>query len=331
MGEWKNETSNLAGMTSECGNLSVLSVKPDEDMLIASVAQQGLWSSTDGGTTWTALGTGAMSDKVTNRGSSLVYDPDHPQTFYESGTYNGGGVYQTTDDGVTLLQLGDTTHSDLVSVDFTDPDRKTLLAGGHEQGHALSRSIDAGMTWANIGANLPDNTNCTFPLIIDGMTYLVGCGGYGGGIAGIGRSTDGGMTWTQVSSSGGSRVPLVASDGSIYWSTAVNGGLARSTDKGVTWSQTVGTGVLMTDPPIELPDGRIAAVGSSAIVVSADQGVTWTAVTSEIPYIKSVGYNDAGGVLYSVPQKAFYVYHSDCGNSVPSDAVLRYDFDYMTE
>jgi hypothetical protein len=126
-------------------------------------------------------------------------------------------------------------------------------------------------------------------------------------------------------------VPLVASDGSIYWSTAVNGGLARSTDKGVTWSQTVGTGVLMTDPPIELPDGRIAAVGSSAIVVSADQGVTWTAVTSEIPYIKSVGYNDAGGVLYSVPQKAFYVYHSDCGNSVPSDAVLRYDFDYMTE
>ncbi len=329
MGEWKNLTSNLAGMASECGNMSTLSVKPDEDMLIAGIAIGGLWSSTNGGTSWTQLGTATGSDMILNRTSAIVYDPVHPQTFWESGTYSGGGVYETTDDGMTFTRQGSDTHSDLVSIDFSDPDRKTLLAGGHEASQSLNRSADSGATWTSIGAGLPNNTNCTSPLVIDSQTYLVGCGGYGGGFAGIVRSTDGGATWTQVGTSGGSRAPLQATDGSIYWASATNGGMARSTDNGVTWTSTVGSGVLMTAPPIELPDGRIAAVGSNAIVVSSDQGVTWTAVTSDIPYVKSVGYNDTNGVQYSVPQKAFYIWHSDCGSSVPADAILRYDFDYM--
>src|SRR6185312_13629437 len=102
---------------------------------------------------------------------------------------------------------------DGISVDFTDPNRKTMLLGGHEQAQVMWRSTNGGQTWDPVGATFPASTNCTHPLVIDGQTHLVGCGGFGGGFKGILRTTDGGQTWTQASTDGGDHAPLVASDG----------------------------------------------------------------------------------------------------------------------
>lgn len=327
-GQWANATGNLAGMDSECGNLAGLFSKPDEDLLIAGVAQHGLWASKDGGQSWNALGTAAGSAPITNRPITLVYDPDNSAAFYEAGIYNGGGVYQTADDGGSFKELGNATHCDSVSVDFTDPDRKTLLAGGHEQTKTLHRSTDGGATWSDAGAGLPDGTFCTFPFVVDAQTYLVGCTAPTSGPNGVFRSTDGASTWTQVSDAGGGRQPLKASDGSLYWSSADNGGMARSTDDGATWEKVVGGGVMTTAEPVELPDGRIAALGTDNVIVSADQGVTWKYASAELPY------KDAIGLVYSAAHKAFYVFHFSCGNGsvpVPPDAVMRFDFDYQSQ
>src|SRR5699024_4055646 len=57
-GEWVNETFNLAALASECGNVSFLSAKPDEDMLIVGIAQRGLFSKASDAGEWTALGQG---------------------------------------------------------------------------------------------------------------------------------------------------------------------------------------------------------------------------------------------------------------------------------
>ncbi len=330
-GQWANETSNLAGLGSECGNLSTLSSKPDEDMLIAGIAQQGLWASKNGGGSWTRLGTGAGSASITNRTSSIVYDPDHPQTFWESGIYNAGGVYKTADDGATFAALGNVTHNDSISVDFTDPQRQTLLAGTHEQSGHLYRSVNGGSTWTDIGPNLPSGTGFSSQaLVIDAQTHLVGTYTYsnsGGGL-GIFRTTDGGQTWTQVFSSPVENRPLMMSDGTIYWSLAGNGGLAKSTDKGATWQKTVGQGVLVTSAPIALPDGRIASLGPKTVMLSADCGTSWHAVSTTLPYSPI-------GVVYSPYEKAFYVWNFDCnGKSNPDDpvlqnAVMRFDFDYQ--
>jgi photosystem II stability/assembly factor-like uncharacterized protein len=72
-----------------------------------------------------------------------VYDPENPNTYWESGIYNDGGVFRTDDGGATFQPLGNVTHIDAVSVDLTDPDRSTLLAGAHEQS-VLLRSGDGG-------------------------------------------------------------------------------------------------------------------------------------------------------------------------------------------
>ena len=140
-GEWRPASGNLEGLPSECGNLSYIWSDADRGMVIAGVALQGLWANEDGSDTWTQLGQGPGSDTISNRLTSIVRDPDHPDTFWESGTYAGGGVYRTDDNGQTFRQLGDVAHSDLVSVDLSDPDRATLLTGVHEQS-GLFRSAD---------------------------------------------------------------------------------------------------------------------------------------------------------------------------------------------
>ena len=142
--DWVNVTSNLANVPSECGNLTILSAMPRSNTLIAGVAQQGLWTSTDAGASWQRLGTGEGSARIINRPSWISFDPAQPARFYESGIYNDGGAYATSDGGTTFAQLGTVSHNDFVSVDYTDPARKTLLAGGHEQAQMVWKSTDSG-------------------------------------------------------------------------------------------------------------------------------------------------------------------------------------------
>jgi photosystem II stability/assembly factor-like uncharacterized protein len=301
-------------------------------MLIAGIAQKGLWISRNGGGSWTQLGTAAGSAAITNRTSSILFDPAHPQTFWESGIYNAGGVYRTTDDGTTFAQLGNVTHNDSVSVDFTDPQRKTLLAGTHEQSGHLYRSTDGGGSWTDIGPKLPAGTGFSSQaLVIDAQTHLVGTYTYsntGGGL-GIFRTVDGGQTWSQVFASPVQGRPLVMADGTIYWSVGGNGGMVKSTDNGQTWKLTVGQGVLVTSSPIELPDGRIASLGPQTLMITSDCGASWRPASTALPY-------SPVGVAYSPYEKAFFVWHFDCtgknypDDPVPADAIMRFAFDYRS-
>jgi hypothetical protein len=325
-GSWTNVTANLANMASQCGNMSSVFAKPDEDLIVAGIALNGLWGTRDGGMTWTAMGTGAGSAAIVNRPASIVFDPSNTMRFWESGLYNGGGVYVTTDDGQTFAELGTVMHSDLVSVDFSDPNRVTLLAGGHEMPNTLNLSTDSGMNWKNVGSGVAMGDSCTFPLVLDSQHFLVGCSGYEGP-SGVYRSTDGGNTWSVISMGGGASAPLRASDGSIYWIGPNGSGMIRSTDQGMTWTESAGGGALAPFAPVELPDGSVAAIGptngTQYVIVSTNHGMTWTPKTAALPYT-------ATGFTYSPVRKAFYVYHDTCdsgANPVASDAIESFAYD----
>jgi hypothetical protein len=328
---WFDITANLAGAAGGCGSLDLVTAKPDEDLLIAGVVDAGLYGSRNGGDSWEKLGAGAGSAAIMNGPTAVVFDPTDSMRFWESGAY-GTSPFVTIDDGATFTRLGAIQHSDLVSVDFSDPSRKTLLAGGHEQSQLLNRSTDGGMTWTNIGTSLPASTYCVFPMVIDPQTYLVGCYSVGGGPSGVYRTTNGGGSWTSATTSGGGTPPLRASDGSIYWISAFGNGMTRSTDNGVHWTDVTGSGVFASTgghvtngAPIELSGGRIAALGPQYVVVSSDHGMTWTHATSAVPMDSA---EDLHGLGYSILRKSFYAWHNACSpTSVFPDAVVRFPYD----
>jgi len=320
-GTWVNVTGNLSNIASDCGNLTKLSSVPGSDTIIAGVAIRGLWAN-NSGSTWSHLGAGAGSDTITNRPSSIVYDPANSAVFWESGIYDTGGVYKTADSGNTFHQLGSISHIDYVSVDFSDANRRTLLAGGHEQSQTVYRSVDGGQTWSDIGVNLPAGTGFSnSPLIINSQTYVVNTEtSWSGDSPGIYRTTNAGTTWTKVSSQGPGGAPLVASNGTIYW--PISDSLLKSTDSGSTWTQ-VGSGIsggaFQLVPPIELPDRRLVSVGADHLMVSADGGSTWSPIGDTLPYAPV-------SVVYSRNRQAFFISHSDCGAVVLPDAVMRLDY-----
>ena len=318
---WVNVTGNLANLASECGNLTMLSPVSGSATIIAGVALRGLWAN-NSGSTWTHLGAGAGSDTITNRPSWIVYDPANPGVFWESGIYNGGGVYKTTDNGTTFRRVGSISHNDYVSVDFSDPNRQTLLAGGHEQSRTVYRSTDGGQTWANAGATIPANTKfSTDPLIINTQTYVVNLSGYASGTAGFARTTNSGASWQVVSTLGPyDGPPLVTSNGTIYWSNGNS--LLKSTDSGATWSQ-VGSNLRQVRP-IELPDGRLVSVGATNLVMSADGGSVWSPIGDPLPFAPA-------GVIYSPSRRAFFIWHWDCGGVVLPDAIMRLDLDLTSQ
>jgi hypothetical protein len=329
-GAWVNVTGNLALKPSECGNLSYLSARPDADLIIASVALHGLWALSPSSATWSPLGQGSGSAVITNRASSIVYDyPANPGTWYESGIYNGGAVYKTIDSGATWTQLGNIMHSDSVGIDFKDPYRKTLLAGGHEQITTLYRSTDSGATWTNIGANIPAGAGYSSNVVvIDFQTYLLGT--YSGTNSGVFLTVDGGVNWSKVYSGGVVRSPLFAVfDHSIYWLLENSAGVIRSTDNGAHWTPTVGAGAVSTSSGgslVEIAGGRIIAIGADHLVMSSDHGSTWRPFAT-LPYAPV-------GVVYSHLGKAFYIWHFTCaltGDPVPPDAIERLNFDELTQ
>jgi photosystem II stability/assembly factor-like uncharacterized protein len=318
---WVNVTSNLANMQSECGNMTLLSPVPRSNTVIAGIAQQGLWATNDGGASWQALGTGQGSARITNRPFWISYDPLNPARFYESGIYNGGGAFATTNGGTTFAQLGSVTHNDFISIDYTDPGRKTLLVGGHEQPRTVWKSIDSGKSWTNVGVNLPAGTAySTDPLIIDAQTYLVNAYGAGQSTSGIFRTTDGGVSWTRVSELGPNGPALVTSDGSIYW--AVANILAKSTDHGVTWSS-VGGGFVSELHPIEVPGGLLVTATADTLMMSSDGGARWEPFGPQLPYAPA-------GVVYSENQKALLIWHWDCGTRVLPDAIQKLSYDFAS-
>ncbi|HEX4384529.1 MAG TPA: hypothetical protein VH083_16320 [Myxococcales bacterium] len=341
-GSWAPVTSNLAGMSSECGDMSFVSVRPDQDVVIAGIALDGLYAVADGGTSFSPLGKGTGSATIVNRTSAIVYDPDHPQTFWESGTYNDKAVYRTDDNGATFTALGNATHSDLVSVDFTDPNRQTLLAGSHETTQALWLSQNGGASWTNIWSSLPAGIGfASAPHVIGPQTFLLGTYFNSNDQAtGIYRTTNAGAQWTRVFDKPVRNRPLAASDGKLYWpidtstGAGVAGTLAVSNDEGATWSLIGPAGAIDTNiggpTLLELPDHRFAALSQHNVIISSDHGVSWKTVTPNFPDSTIT----MSGLAYSQFRKAFLVWHFGCsfsGDAVPADAILATPFDYTAQ
>jgi hypothetical protein len=341
---WVDVTANLAGMESYCGNLSFVSARPDSDQLLAGVAGQGLFANDPGAQEWVPFGRDSVN--LNHRTSSIIYDPADPQRFWESGYYGLGpppdataaSVNRTDDGGETFAALGEVPGADLVSVDFSEAERRTLLAGIRGEPNVYG-STDGGATWSNISSDLPATLGeASFPHVLDASTYLLGThkgDQVDGASPGIWRTVDGGGTWTQVFDQGVAGPPLASADGNLYWILDA-GGVISSGDDGESWTPLSGQGPAgggqfgdaRRARIIETPEGNWVSMSENFVVVSRDHGASWDTVGPKVPFVDS----PVAGFTYSTARQAVYAWQNYCDfeaglNPVLDQAIMRLDLD----
>ena len=208
--------------------------------------------------------------------------PGDGATFYFGSV--GGGIWKTTDAGVTWTPIFDQQPiASVGALAIAPSNSKVIYAGTGESdiradlssGDGIYKTLDGGMTWKNVG--LRDSRQISRIVVDphDAAVVYVGALGhaYGpNGERGVYKSTDGGNTWTRVLDKGPSigvsdlamatAAPNILFAGTWNahrppWSTYAplqgpGGGLYRSTDSGATWTQLTGHG---------WPDGDWGRVG----------------------------------------------------------------------
>ena len=173
-----------------------------------------------------------------------------------------GGLWRSTNDGLSYEQLLDSAGTMTVGTVAIDPnDPNVLWVGTGENvvgcesyfGIGLLRSGDGGVTWEprnGSGANSLNNLSSFANVIVDprDSNHLVtggrirNCGGSSSN-GGLYVSFDGGQTWTGHLQS--RQVYEIAQDPTVqdnYW-VATDSGLYRSFDNGVSWVQAFGAGL----------------------------------------------------------------------------------------
>ena len=198
----------------------------------------------------TFFGTAAVSGRV----NAVAYDPVNENVYYIGAPQ--GGVWKTTDGGATWQPLTDHWQFLQVACIAIHPTNPNILyvGTGDFQGwmrpfsQGVMRSTDGGQTWQSLGATQFGN-RCVSDILIDPenpniITVCTGWGPYQRVTGNLWRSTDGGNTWTQVSSVSAIWSDLAISarnptTGVRYYYAVGHGNpgrLLRSSDRGQTWT-----------------------------------------------------------------------------------------------
>ena len=228
----------------------------------------GLWKSTDAGITWENVSDGFI--RTASVGAVTVAEADSNVVYVGMGECSirgnvsyGDGVYRSTDAGATWQHLGleRTQRIARVRVHPHDADFVYAAALGDIYGPSTERGIfrsrDGGKTWQkilyrdeNTGcidlAMDPNNSRVLYAAMwqVSRTEWGLSSGGPG---SGIGKSTDGGDTWTELTRNPGmpggqlGRIGLAVSPArpGRIWALieAEDGGVHRSDDGGATWTR----------------------------------------------------------------------------------------------
>ena len=213
-------TWSLEGPTNIGGRITGLAVDPVlPDTVYAAAASGGVWKSTDAATTFSSIwpdhfpqATGAIA---MGADGVLYVGTGEAQPGGGSLTYEGDGVYRSTDRGRTWQHAGlrDSATIGAIAIDPSNPKRVFVAATGSlfnpGGDRGLYRSTDGGTTWERVlaGPNEwtgavdvaidPSNPNRVFAALWE-RQRTPSLRRYGGLGSGLYRSTDGGTTWQRL-------------------------------------------------------------------------------------------------------------------------------------
>ncbi len=216
----------------------------------SSIAQEGLYKSTDGGTVWTNMGPNIGSLFETEIFSLATSDTDPNLILIGGNNFGVNGwesmIYRSTDGGENWENEFMGLENDSFRFLFIDPnsnDQVAYAAYKSESQGGFLKSTNGGFTWESINDGFPVTGKWGGAIVCDPVNsdiVYAGLGGYGEINAKIFISLDGGDTWSATSNTLSSYSkftdilvsPLNSAE--IYAATTLDGALI-STDGGTTW------------------------------------------------------------------------------------------------
>jgi len=327
--------SDFAASSSGISELSLYSIAASPvDPLQLAVAFQGpnnggVFSSADGGVTWT------VEVVPPTRYSQVGFSPSGVLYAISSGpsTVAPEGLYRRESSGRwTGLgpDQGDLYESDLAAMRFSVNNPDLILLGGADFGVAgnegtVWRSIDAGQTWVKEYEGEAATFVSAIEIVEDGSDQTMIAAFTGADTpdqGGVLRSVDGGVSWAPVleQSMYLQRPMLCASPGdaqTFFMASALDfstGGVSRSDDGGATWNPTGWQGATISGlacDPVDSDVLYIAQQGSARAAVSSDQGVSFTPFASGLaaagsPTQLAIAHDASGSRLLMATSKGSY-------------------------
>ena len=214
---WRNlGPANMAGRISD-----IEAVEANPAIVLVGAASGGVWKSTNAGTTWepifTSYGTSSIGDIALYQKDPNIIWVGSGEECVRNSVQWGDGVYKSIDGGRTFVNVGlkETHHIGRVITHPANPDIAYVAAQGHLWGYnperGIFKTIDGGKTWRKLAGGLPtdDRTGASDiqmdpsnpNILYAGMwerirrPYIFESGGPNGGIY---KSTNGGDTWTKL-------------------------------------------------------------------------------------------------------------------------------------
>jgi autotransporter-associated beta strand protein len=223
-----SQTSTVTG-SGDLAYKSLVVFPGNPSIMYAAIAGPGggILKSTDGGTTWTLLGNSVFNQVAFG---SLIVDPNNANNLFVTVWYgpnsNSGGVYKSTDGGVTWTNTTAAIHTGAASDIVMDPTNSMLLYAGLTQGagggttNGLYKSTNGGTTWTRlagglltgsaVGVSIRVTVAPSSPQTLYATVFDPALGNPPNGLPHRFRSTDGGTTWTSLPA-------LPTAEESRYW------------------------------------------------------------------------------------------------------------------
>jgi photosystem II stability/assembly factor-like uncharacterized protein len=265
------EDWELVGPYNVGGRITDVEMHPsDTETIYVTAASGGIYKSVDKGKTWRqvfenhyTLSIGDMAIAKTDK--NLIYvGTGEPNIGQGSLTYDGYGVFKSTDGGLTWEQAGLENAGSIgrVAIDPSDPDRVFVAALGNvftknpERG--VYRTLNGGESWENV-FYISDSTGCIDLCINPQDPDIVYAAmwervrfpdrrTYGGPETSMWKSTDGGDNWTKLTnglpqgSMGRIGIDISESNPDILYAVYANTdgsfkGAYKTVDGGSSWTE----------------------------------------------------------------------------------------------
>ena len=279
------------------------------DILYAAARDRGIFKSVDGGVTWKQATTGL----ATTRMQTLVIDPLHSQVLYAATgqNVNPGAVYKTVDGGEDWT-LADSVAGVVqqLAVDASNPNNvyavwNNGMTRRTKDGGATWNTVPFPGTGIQSLALDPRNGQNIY-------AYSVPEYFHPGVPSFLYRTSNGGTDWVQVTTQSPA-TPGLTVDASTDPSTVYAGLSARSTDGGVTWSQLGPSPISANAVAVAVdPAGTLyAAVPGFSIFESRDHGQNFTQIGSptsafphpELGYVTTIVPVGSSSTMYAIMSK----------------------------